>query len=65
LVEVIRWDEEHVGDSVAAYHERCEGKQAAEDAARRLLIEHAGKFAENISIEAEVLTDLEWRDQER
>jgi hypothetical protein len=65
LVEVVRWDVEHVGNSVAAYHERCEGKRAAEEAARRLLIEHAGKFAENISIEAEVLTDLEWRDQER
>jgi hypothetical protein len=65
LVEVVRWDEEHVGNSVAAFHERCEGKDAAEQAARRLLIEHVGKFAENVSIEAEVLTDLEWRNQER
>ncbi|CAH2394826.1 hypothetical protein [Mesorhizobium escarrei] len=64
LVDVTRWDD-GVGTSISAYHERCEGKAAAIAAARRLLAAHADKFAEDITVEAEVLTDLEWQDRRR
>lgn len=38
----------------------CQGKAAAIETSRRLLAENAHRFSESISIEAEVLTDLEW-----
>ena len=62
LVDVVMW-EDHVGRSLARFHEECIGKQAAVVAARKLLAQHAGDFAENITVEAEVLTDLEWQDR--
>ncbi|MER9755395.1 hypothetical protein NKJ46_18395 [Mesorhizobium sp. M0166] len=64
LVDVTRWDD-GVGTSISNYHERCEGKAAAVAAARRLLAAHADKFAEDITVEAELLTDLEWQDRRR
>ncbi|UVK39931.1 hypothetical protein LHFGNBLO_001346 [Mesorhizobium sp. AR10] len=63
VVDVIMWDDNHVGTSVGRYHEECYGKQAAVIAARKLLAEHAAEFAENVTVEAEVLTDLEWQDR--
>lgn len=60
LVEITMWDSERVGHSLGHFYEKCVGKDAAETATRALLREHAEKFAENISVEAEVLTDLEW-----
>lgn len=61
LVDTIMWDDNRVGHSLGRFHEKCEGKQAAVVAARKLLAQHAGDFAENITVEAEVLTDLEWQ----
>lgn len=61
LVDVIMWDDNREGHSLGRFHEKCEGKQAAVVAARKLLAQHAGDFAENITVEAEVLTDLEWQ----
>lgn len=63
VVDVIMWDDNRVGTNVGRYHEECSGKQAAVVAARKLLAEHAGDFAENITVEAEVLTDLEWHER--
>ncbi|MER9302976.1 hypothetical protein [Mesorhizobium sp. M0496] len=63
IVGVIKWNGDHVGQSVARFHEKCEGKRSAVVAARKLLAEHAGEFAENMTVEAEVLTDLEWQGQ--
>lgn len=60
VVNVTMWDG-HVGRSVARFHDECEGKQAAVVAARKLLAQHADRFAENITVEAEVITDLEWK----
>jgi hypothetical protein len=40
--------------------ERCDGKAAAIDAARRLLAQHAGKFSDTISVEPAIYCDLEW-----
>ncbi len=39
---------------------RCAGKKAAIEAARRLLAENAHRFSENVTIEAEVVSELEW-----
>jgi hypothetical protein len=44
-----------------AIEERCEGKDAAIDAARRLLAEHAVKFSGNITVEPAIYCDLEWQ----
>lgn len=65
LVDVIMWDDENVGTSVGSFHEKCTGKQAAVVAARRLLAEHAKDFGEHITVEAEVMTDLEWQVRQR
>lgn len=43
--------------------ERCIGRPAAVEAARRLLAEEAKRFDADISVEAEVLTDLEVEDR--
>jgi hypothetical protein len=39
---------------------RCDGKNAAIEAARRLLAENAHRFSEDITIEAEILSEQEW-----
>jgi hypothetical protein len=41
--------------------ERCEGKDAAIEAGRRLLAQHADKFSENVTLEPAIYCDLEWR----
>jgi hypothetical protein len=62
VVDVIMWDDDHVGRSLGRFHERCEGKQAPVAAARNLLGQHAKEFAENITVEAEV---LQWQERLR
>ena len=65
VVEVIRWEEEkRRGEAVASYEERCSGRKAAAEAARRLLQEHAHRFDENITVDAELFTDLEWGERD-
>ncbi|WP_149338538.1 hypothetical protein [Neorhizobium sp. P12A] len=59
-VEVTYWREESEGEILERFHERCEGKAAALEAARRLFVENAHKFADQITVSAEVLTDIEW-----
>ncbi|RWK12162.1 hypothetical protein [Mesorhizobium sp.] len=60
LVDITMWDDQRVGHSLGHFHEECAGKDAAVMAARKLLREHSDQFADNITVEAEVLTDLEW-----
>lgn len=56
------WHEDNPdhGTEVDALEVRCEGKKAAVEAARRLLAENAHRFSEDVTIEAEVVSDLEW-----
>ncbi len=46
---------------VRTFEERCEGKKAAIVAAREMLRKHADKFDDQFSINAEVLSELEWQ----
>lgn len=59
VVEVLHQREEFM-ETVRVIREKCEGRKAAVVAARRLLAENAHLFNENVSIDARVVTDLEW-----
>lgn len=58
-IDVTRWKDQ-IGETLVSYHERCTGRAAAVLAARRLLTQHADKFAEDTTVEAQIVTDLEW-----
>lgn len=61
LIDVIAWDDtHHSGESALSKEEKCNSKKEAEEAARRLLVEHAKYFSANHSLEAKVICDLEW-----
>lgn len=60
-VDITRWGPEY-GETIATYHERCDGRDAAVEAARRLMIEHAHRFTAETTVDAEIMTDLEWDD---
>src|ERR1700745_2010145 len=49
ILDMTMWDDQHVGHSVGHVREKCNGRDSAVAAARKLLREHADKFAENIS----------------
>lgn len=60
-IDIISWDDtHHNGESVLSKEEKCGSKKDAEEAARRLLVEHAKYFSANHSLEAKVICDLEW-----
>jgi hypothetical protein len=64
-VDVTRWDTlQRVGRSDPIVHERCNSKKEAEEAARRLLAENAKYFSAETSVEASVVCELEWQDEE-
>jgi hypothetical protein len=47
-VEILRWDvTHHSGESVSSFHEKCNSKKEAEEAARRMLAENAKHFSAN------------------
>lgn len=54
----------HVDDremrELDAVEVRCNGRPAAAAAARKLLAEHASKFDERVTVEAELMCELEW-----
>jgi hypothetical protein len=52
----------HSGDTTASFHERCNSKKEAEEAARRLLVEKAEHFSAEHTVEASVVCDFEWHD---
>lgn len=62
VVDVTIW-RDGVGETLRRYHERCEGRKAAVVAARALLAKHAHRLDNDTTVEAEVLTDLEWEHQ--
>ncbi|MCC8939348.1 hypothetical protein H8A99_23445 [Bradyrhizobium sp. Arg68] len=45
-------------------HEQCNSKKEAEEAAQRLLAEHAKYFTVEMSVEARIVSELEWEDDE-
>ena len=60
-VDVLRWDiTHHSGETTVSFHERCNSKKEAEEAARRMLMENAKYFDSDHSVEASVVCDLEW-----
>ncbi|MEY9580931.1 hypothetical protein ABIE88_008507 [Bradyrhizobium diazoefficiens] len=65
VLHIMRWDTtRRTAETTASFHKRCGSKAEAEEAARALLVEHAKDFSGDISIEAEVLCDLEWDAEE-
>ena len=59
-LDVIKWEpNQHTGQGIASYSERCEGRDVAVDAARRLLVTHVTEFSEETTVDARVLTELE------
>jgi hypothetical protein len=63
-VEVIEWDiGRHTGQGIAEFSERCEGRAAAIQAARRLLVEHSHQLTHTVTVDARVMTELEWSEE--
>lgn len=65
FVEIFRMVEEGHQEVVATFHRRCNGRTAAEKAARELVALHAQYITADTSINAEVETDLEWEQESR
>jgi hypothetical protein len=59
VVEVLVW-RDSVGEAVERFFEKHNDRDSAVLAARRMLAEHAHKFNDNTTVEAELLTDMEW-----
>ena len=60
-VDISRWDvTRRYSESVNSFHEKCNSKKEAEEAARRMLAEKAQFFSAEDSVEASVVCDLEW-----
>jgi hypothetical protein len=61
VVDISRWDvTRHYPESTSNFHERCNSKREAEEAARRMLADKAKFFSAEYSVEASVVCDLEW-----
>jgi hypothetical protein len=62
-VDILRWDvKHHSANSTASFHQRCNSKKEAEEAARRMLVENAQYFSSDYTVEASVVCELEWHD---
>lgn len=59
VVEVMLW-RDGVGEAAERFFEKHDGRDDAVLAVRRMLAEHAHKFNDYTTVEAELLTDLEW-----
>lgn len=58
-LDIIKWESsQRSGEAIADYREKCQGRDAAVVAARRLLIEHAGEFSSDVTVDARITTDL-------
>jgi hypothetical protein len=65
-LDVIEWEpSQRSGRGIESYQEKCEGRSAAVLVARRLLVEHAGKLSDNITVDARVTPELEWLEDQR
>ncbi|PKA44035.1 hypothetical protein CWR43_06940 [Rhizobium sullae] len=60
VLEIIMTRPEGFSETVQVFHEKCEGREAAVVATRKLLIQHAELFNDYTDLEASVMTDLEW-----
>jgi hypothetical protein len=58
-VEVMLW-RDGIGETAERHYERCSNRDEAVLAVRRLLAQHAVKSNDYTTVEAEMLTDLEW-----
>ena len=54
----------HPGEGVSSYQE-CNSKKEAEEAARRMLAENAKHFSAQHSVEASVVSELDWYEDAR
>ncbi|MGH1571767.1 hypothetical protein ACRAWG_15150 [Methylobacterium sp. P31] len=55
------WNEARTeGQEIETMEERHESRPAAIEAARRLLAEHAHRFDKHVTVEADVISELEW-----
>lgn len=61
-VEIMRRHPAGHSETTHQYYQRCAGRTAAEEAARRLLVEHSGKFTADQTVEAFAVPDIEWRE---
>lgn len=61
LLHVWHEDSPRHSREIDTVEERCDGKKAAIEAARRLLAENAHRFSEDVTIDAEVISELEWQ----
>lgn len=61
VIEMFVEESRRVSRASDLAYERCEGKDAAIAAARRLLAEHADKFSDKVTLEARIYSDLEWK----
>jgi len=59
-VSLIRWDDHHTGEEIFHAHRKCAGRDAAEQAVRDLLREHADKVAFDTTLDSGVETELAW-----
>ena len=59
VLEIFLAESADVSRSILTVCEKCEGKDAAVHAARKLIMAHADKFSDCYSIETHVYTDLE------
>lgn len=59
-VDIIRW-KDGGADNVATFTERCESRKAAEEAARKLLVENAQHLYADTTVEASIVTEAEWK----
>jgi hypothetical protein len=59
VVEVMLW-RDGFGEAAERFFEKHDSRDAAVAAVRRMLAEHAAKFNDYTTVEAELLTDLDW-----
>ena len=60
-MDLIEWvDNQRSGRGIADYYERCDDRDTTVLAVRRLMTAHIGEVSDLVTMEARVLTALEW-----
>ncbi|WET74125.1 hypothetical protein [Rhizobium croatiense] len=60
VLEVMMTRPEGYSEVVQVFREKCEGRDAAVAATRKMLVQHANLFNDHTDLQASVMTDLEW-----
>lgn len=60
VVEIFYKEEASVSRSVDLIFKKCQGRDAAVETARKLIVENAHKFSDVVSVVPDVYCDLEW-----